>query len=161
MPKITVFKRNADGRLPWNFRPLSPEEEAAWVRPELLPREARDLVKEGVWAPEGTPEAAHNWLRPGEGGEIWAGNQEGPRALVAKVRGKAGRITGGNRIARVPEEAKVRTTSIQMAPALREELEAITATLQERRGKRVTISNIVQELISQALPTYKAEHDLE
>lgn len=156
MPKITIFKRNADGRMPWNFNALSEEDEQAWVRPVLTSREVRDLIKEGVWAPEDTPEAAHNWLRPAQEGEVWAGNIEKPFGLIAKVRGKLGRIPGGNR-PRIDPEAKVRTVSVQMPPAMRQHLEAVAAAMAEKAGHRVTLSSVIQGLVDTYLEEYKQD----
>lgn len=159
MPKITVFVRNADGSMPWQFTPLTSDEEARWKAPELEPREIRDLVKTGVWAKPDTPEAQYNWLRPGKDGEVWAGGPEAPRGNVAKVRGKGGRITGGSRN-RIPPEAKVKSYSVQMPPTMRKDLEDVAAELAARTGKNITVSKVLLGLVEGYLEAYKQEQGI-
>lgn len=149
MAKLTVFYRNKGGDLPPQFLQISPDEEAAIGPIALTPREVKDLERTGVWPPEGDPQRAQAWVRPGPDGEVWAGCFEGSEAPVAKVRGKGGRRLGGARLDRkVPAPRKQKTNSIQMSPATRRRLDALAAHRTEAEGRKVTVSIIINELLA-------------
>lgn len=150
MSKIIVHARNKSGAMPWVFKPMTDEEAADLGPIELTRREVEDLVAAGVWAPEFTKEWQHNWVRYGEGGEVWAGCQDGPGAPVGKVRGKKGRRIGGRSTWKTDDE-KYKTVSVNMLPATRQRLEAIAAQRSEAEGRRVTVSNIINELVGKFL----------
>ena len=156
MPKILLFKCTGSGAMPYVFKPSSDDEAADLGPIELSRRELEDLLATGVWAPLDSPESAHNWVRYAEGGEVWAGNQLGPGAPIAKLRGKGGRRLRLP-VIRTEEADRWKTTSIQMPDRTRQRLEAIATKRAEATGKRVTISTLINELLEQNMGDMEAE----
>jgi hypothetical protein len=142
MPKLKVVTIESDDALPADCPRPEPGAELLKLRdPEIVA-----LMEEGAWYPPDSPHASTNWTAVGEDGSIWAGSSLRKGGIVAKVRGKGGRRLGQGRWAMDPVEKKV-ATSISLSPRTRESLYQLADVRTKAEGKRITISDVIEELV--------------